>query len=159
MQQLWSVTIFLLAACTTTALGDIRSFTGRATVVDGDTLRVEGTKVRLEGIDAPESKQLCFRQGKRWGCGREAAYALADMVAGAKVTCYSGKRDRYKRHLATCEARGVNLNQWMVRQGFAVAYKSSTAYLPSEAMARSLNRGLWGAEFRLPWEWRKDKKK
>ena len=99
------------------------TFTGPARVIDGDTLDVGGVRIRLHGIDAPESEQICRAGGKRWSCGREAARALAGRIGGRPVGCQERDRDRYGRVVAACSASGVDLNAWMVAEGWAFAYR------------------------------------
>ncbi len=70
--------IFALCLLATPALADVA---GVASVIDGDTIEVYGQRIRLHGIDAPESRQLCRLDGKRWQYGRDAANALADKIA------------------------------------------------------------------------------
>ncbi len=70
-----TIALCLLA---TPALADVA---GIPTVIDGDTIEVHGQRIRLHGIDAPESRQLCFIDGKRWQYGKDAANALADKIA------------------------------------------------------------------------------
>ena len=106
---------------------------GSATVVDGDTLRLGGQNVRLHGIDVPERKQTCLVAGKRWACGRAAARALAKRVAGRSVSCTATDRDRYGRVVTVCRAADVDLNAWMVTNGWALAYRRySTDYVAEE---------------------------
>ncbi len=103
----------------TPALADV---TGTATVIDGDTLEVRGQRIRLHGIAAPESRQLCFIDGKRWQCRRDAANALADKIARRPVTCEDLGRDRYKRIIGRCTVAGEEIGSWMVSEGWALAY-------------------------------------
>ena len=129
---------------------------GRALVTDGDTVRLAGERVRLHGIDAPESKQACVAGGRRWRCGSEATRALARRIGGRPIACEERDRDRYGRIVAVCRVRGEDLNRWMVRQGWALAYrKYSTDYVPDERAARAAKRGLWRGDFVPPWRWRK----
>src|SRR4051812_19931160 len=87
------------------------SLVGQATVIDGDTVEIHGTRIRLAGIDAPESRQVCTdAAGADYRCGKVAAFALADKIGRAVVRCEGKQRDRYKRLVATCSAGGVDLN-------------------------------------------------
>lgn len=132
---------------------------GRASVIDGDTVEIHGARIRLEGIDSPEGGQLCKRNEKQWICGGDAAFALAYRIGSAPILCRGAERDRYGRLLATCYLGRENLNEWMVRQGWAVAYRHySTAYVGAEDDAKKARRGLWAGEFQMPWDWRADQR-
>jgi len=133
------------------------SITGRASVIDGDTIDIHGTRIRLSGIDAPESGQSCRdRQGAHYACGRRAAFALSDEIGGAPLSCAVEDHDRYGRSVATCSLGGTDLNRWMVTSGWALAYRQySTAYVGAEAAAQGARRGMWDGEFTPPWEWRR----
>ena len=135
------------------AMADI---TGTPRIIDGDTIHIGKTKIRLHGIDAPESKQTCTTDSKEWPCGQEATQALAEAISDQPVTCEGDKRDRYKRLLATCYVGSINLNAMMVRNGWALAYRRySTEYVDDEAAAEKAGMGIWRGEFERPWEWRR----
>ncbi len=125
--------------------------TGLASVVDGDSLRVGGTEVRLVGVDAPERDQICVRDGTDWACGVKAASALRNHVRGKPVTCEGSKRDQHDRLLAVCSIRQANLNRWLVQQGWAVSYGR---YLAEEEHAKQRRRGIWSGTFIAPRDWR-----
>jgi endonuclease YncB( thermonuclease family) len=129
---------------------------GSPRVVDGDTLAIGPSKVRLQGIDAPETDQVCLdHSGERWACGIEARNQLATHIAGREIKCTSSEIDVYGRELALCSLAGEDLNGWMVRQGWALAYvKYSSAYVAAEEEARTQQRGLWQGAFIAPWDWR-----
>ena len=129
---------------------------GRASVVDGDTLDIRGTRIRLHAVDAPESAQTCRNAGGReYRCGQQAALALADHIGAASVSCEQKDVDRYKRIVAVCSARGEDLNAWLVRQGHALAYRQyGTDYVAEEDAARRARRGIWAGAFTPPWDWR-----
>jgi endonuclease YncB( thermonuclease family) len=128
---------------------------GRATVIDGDTLEIRGQRVRLEGIDAPEARQSCDQDGKRWPCGRRAAMVLARLIGSATVTCQPHGADRWQRVLATCRVGTTDLSAWMVRQGWALAFRRySKAHVTVEAEARAFKRGIWAGTFVPPWRYR-----
>lgn len=130
---------------------------GVASVIDGDTLEVHGQRIRLHGIDAPESRQLCRRPGgAAWRCGQQAALALSDRIGRGTVSCAVKDRDRYGRLVAVCSRDREDLNRWMVEQGWAVAYRSySRDYVAVEDAARAAGRNLWAGEFVMPWDWRR----
>jgi len=129
---------------------------GRAKVVDGDTLRVDDDRVRLFGIDAPESDQSCTRpDGSAWQCGQAATQALETMIVAGRVDCEMRDVDRYGRSVAICQSGSVELNREMVAQGLAVAYREySRRYVGDERAAREIERGIWATEFVMPQEWR-----
>ena len=128
---------------------------GRASVIDGDSIEVTGQEIRLHGIDAPEFKQTCIAGGKTWRCGRQATRALARKVSGRKVVCAQRGRDRYGRVIAVCRKNREDINAWLVSQGWALAYRRhSRAYVDEEAAAQAAKRGIWRGEFVPPWEWR-----
>lgn len=130
---------------------------GAVYVVDGDTLDVAGRRVRLFGIDAPEAAQTCRRNGWEWGCGIDATRALEAEIGSHNVSCREQDIDRYGRVVAICHAGSQNLNAWMVRNGWAVAYRryGGDLYNPEELVARVAQRGLWGSDFVMPWDWRR----
>lgn len=130
------------------------TLTGTASVIDGDTLDLHGTRVRLHAIDAPESRQTCGRP--EWRCGQQAALALSDKIARRPITCQERDIDRYGRVVATCFAGGENLNAWMVRQGWAVAYlQYGRDYAGDEAAAKAAGRNIWAGPFTMPQDWRR----
>ena len=126
-------------------------------IVDGDTLVVAGERIRLAGIDAPETDQVCRRAGQPYWCGVEATQALRQKVGPGVVTCTTSGRDRYNRPLGVCRAAdGTELNSWLVRSGHALAYRQySWRYLPEEFFARLWGYGMWAGEFVAPWDWRR----
>ena len=131
--------------------------TGKPRVVDGDTIHIGKTKIRLHGIDAPEMKQTCrTSKGKEKMCGVLAKQALERLVKGQDVTCKGNKRDRYKRLIVVCYVGPFNINEQMVTDGWALAYrKYSKDYVRAETFAKSRREGLWRGEFEPLWEWRK----
>ena len=131
--------------------------TGRVSVTDGDTLVIRDTKIRLHGIDAPESSQLCqTAAGKEYRCGQAAALALSDRIGDATVSCEPRDMDRYGRTVAVCSKGTEDLNAWMVAQGHAIAYRRySTDYVEAEDQAKAAKRGIWAGSFTTPAEWRK----
>jgi endonuclease YncB( thermonuclease family) len=125
-------------------------------ITDGDTIRIGSTRIRLHGIDAPETKQTCTINGKEWRCGWEATNALANIVGKHWVTCTKRDIDRYGRVVAVCRAGPINLNAWMVSNGWAVAYRRySKDYVRDESDAKAGRKGMWKGEFMMPWDWRR----
>ena len=129
---------------------------GVVSVIDGDTIEIHGQRIRLFGIDAPESSQLCVRQtGERWRCGQRASFALADRIGRATVSCQPRDLDRYGRVVAVCFNGNEDLNRWMVANGWAVAYKRySLNYVADEAGAHRRQINIWSGGFEMPWDWR-----
>ena len=137
-------------------------------IVDGDTLKINEYKIRLEGIDAPEIKQQCKREKlkissiigytfyKNYNCGEVSKKNLEAKIFGSKIKCVSSSKDKYKRYLAECFKDRINLNRWMVRNGHAVAYRRySKVYVPDEEFAKENKLGLWRGKFLYPEKWRK----
>jgi endonuclease YncB( thermonuclease family) len=125
--------------------------TGSVRVIDGDSLMVSGTEVRLFGIDAPEYSQVCTRAGRPWRCGLDAKEALRAATADRSVICSPRDTDRYGRTVAVCRAGGLDLGAAMIKGGMAVAYG---AYEADEREARDARRGIWASRFDAPATWR-----
>lgn len=122
-------------------------------MVDGDTLVIGNERIRLFGIDAPESNQDC---GDGWPCGREATNAVEDLIGGKSVRCEGDTRDFYGRLIAVCYAGSVDIGGNFVRRGLALAYRTySVAYVEHEDEARQHGRGMWSGAFVAPWDWRR----
>ncbi|NLH80400.1 MAG: thermonuclease family protein [Phyllobacteriaceae bacterium] len=125
---------------------------GAAHVSDGDSVTIEGTRLRLLGIDAPELAQTCRRDDRGFACGETARTHLAELIASRRLDCVWEKRDKYGRGLARCRAGTVELNAAMVRDGWAVAYGD---YEAEEVEARRNRRGLWAGRFEWPEDFRR----
>jgi endonuclease YncB( thermonuclease family) len=148
-----AVAVAVLAGATACAGQPI---VGTASVIDGDTIEIHGQRIRLHGIDTPESSQLCERDEKSYRCGQVAALALSDRIGRSTVSCEGRGTDRYKRVIAICSQAGEDLNGWLVRQGYGVAYrKYSLDYVPQEEAAQKEQLGLWSGRFVMPWLWRR----
>ena len=147
----------LLLLVPSVAVADI---TGKPRVIDGDTIEIAGERIRLHGIDAPESKQTCTdADGKEWRCGQDATFALANLIQNHWITCKGDGRDRYGRLIAVCFVGPYDLNAMMVQRGWALAYRRySNEYVDEEADAKANKDGLWRGEFVAPWEWRRGKR-
>lgn len=134
------------------------SFSGRASVVDGDTLEIRGVTIRLWGIDAVESRQTCLdARGQPWACGRQAANALSTWLGQRTVHCQKRRKDRFGRVVAVCSVGGVSVNRWLVEQGWALDFArfSGGYFAQAEAEARQHRRGIWQGRFDPPGEWRR----
>ena len=132
------------------------AISGAARIVDGDTLAIGDIKIRLEGIDAPETDQVCLdADAAKWACGVVARDRLIAHVGGRPIECKPTGTDRYGRTLAVCSVAGDDLNAWMVHEGWALAFvRYSTAYAKEEEKAHAAQRGLWRGAFIAPWDWR-----
>lgn len=130
------------------------SVTGLATVIDGDTLDIHGRRIRLHGIDAPESSQTCGNP--LWRCGQRSALALDALIARRTVSCL-GQEESYQRLIARCRVLGgsSDLSQAMVRAGLALAYRRyALDYVRDEDAARATRAGVWSGPFQAPWDYR-----
>ncbi|PPT20834.1 thermonuclease family protein [Xanthomonas arboricola] len=137
-----------------------QELSGRATVTDGDTITVAQKRIRLWGIDAPESAQQCTaKDGRAWPCGRRSAAALDSHLLDKTVRCEPHDTDRYGRVVAECFVQGQSVNGWMVRSGWAVAYRQyATAFVADESMAQQQKRNIWSGSFQVPSDFRRAKR-
>ena len=134
-----------------------RTIRGVARVVDGDTLVVAETRIRLRAVDAPERSQACTdERGLRRLAGEDARLALTAKIAAQELVCVAREEDRHGRAVATCALGAEDLGAWLVRSGYAFAYRSfGSEYVAAEDEARAARRGLWAGNCALPWEWRR----
>lgn len=153
MLHIIAVLALLLSAVPATA----NELVGVASVIDGDTLEIRGVRIRLHGIDAPESRQLCRRNsGEEWRCGQQAALAMSDRIGRLTVSCAVSDVDRYDRAIAVYAQGNEDLNRWLVSQGWAVAYRRySRDYVEAEDLARRAGHNIWSGQFVMPWDWRR----
>ena len=158
------IIIFLIFVSNVTA----EEISGTPKIIDGDTVHINNYKFRLEGIDAPEMKQQCKKESlkissiigftfyKDYNCGKVSKAKLKAKINGSKIKCIFTSKDRYKRYIATCFKGETNLNQWMVRNGYAIAYRRySKKYVSDEDFAKEKKLGLWQGKFMNPEKWRK----
>jgi endonuclease YncB( thermonuclease family) len=124
---------------------------GRAQIVDGDTLRIDGQRIRLWGLDAPELGQSCQAGGRTYRCGLEAQKFLETIIRGRDISCGGRDYDRYGRLLAVCHLGKTDINGAAVSAGWAVSYGG---YHGEERAARENARGIWAGRFDWPKEWR-----
>ena len=128
---------------------------GVATVVDGDTIEIDGARVDLFAVDAPELGQFCRRDSMTWACGLEAAELLLSLIEGSETRCEDYGRAGDGAMIGKCSVNGLDLGAEMVTRGFAVArHEASGYYLPNHREARGTGRGIFGGVFVPPAEWR-----
>ena len=133
---------------------------GSAYVLDGDTLEIQKTRVRLAGIDAPEKAQTCQTGSQTWFCGQASSWALDQKTQGKTVQCQLQSKDQYGRWVAECFVNGVSLNASQVQEGWAIAYERfSKAYLPQQQWAKQNKQGIWSGTWMTPEQFRKEEKK
>ena len=125
-------------------------------IIDGDTIHLNGEKIRFSGIDSPEIKQTCNKNNEIVKCGIQAKELLAKKIENNKVNCVREGKDQYKRTLAECFVNDLSLSSYLVKSGYAFAYrKYSKKFIVDENFARSNNLGMWSMKFEYPWDWRK----
>jgi endonuclease YncB( thermonuclease family) len=126
-------------------------------ITDGDTIKINGEKIRFSGIDTPELKQTCIKDGVKNLCGITAKQILADKIANNKVKCVSEGKDQYKRTLAECFVNNESLSAYLVKSGYAFAYrKYSKKFIKDEDYARIKKIGMWSMTFEFPWDYRRN---
>ena len=123
---------------------------------DGDTLRIDGVRVRLWGMDAPELGAMCLRGEHTYDAGAAARDALVGLISNRAVECARVELDRYGRTVARCSVDGLDLSGAMVRAGWAYEFirYSKGHYQAEESEARAAGRGIWAGWCQPPWEWR-----
>ena len=125
-------------------------------IIDGDTIYLDGKKIRFSGIDTPEIKQICIKNGVKNTCGITAKQILIDKISNNKIKCIEEGKDQYKRILAECFVKEESLSSYLVRSGYAFAYrKYSKKFIPDEDYAKFNMIGMWSMKFDYPWDWRK----
>jgi len=125
-------------------------------VTDGDTITIlvnnKQVKIRLNGIDAPEKGQDYSNKAKEY---------LSDLVDGKTVKVEIAGKDQYNRILGVVYVGKVNVNEEMIKAGYAWRYKynKDSRYLELQNEAKRKKKGLWSGKDPVgPWQWRKDKK-
>ena len=146
-------TVFL-----STSAAHAETISGPASVIDADTIQVNGQVIRFLDIDAPEKDQYCQYAvvNTTWRCGEEATFALIDWIGESDVVCETDWLDRYKRHLSHCAVQGEDIAVWLAESGWGVPFRDCKCEAVREASARAqaAELGIWIGPFILPWEWR-----
>tara|TARA_B110001452_G_scaffold200768_1_gene170799 strand:- start:233 stop:712 length:480 start_codon:yes stop_codon:yes gene_type:complete len=125
-------------------------------IIDGDTIYLNGEKIRFTGIDTPELDQTCIKNGIKKPCGVTAKNILSKKIGNNKVECIDEGKDRYKRTLAECFVNNESLSRYLVRSGYAFAYRRySKKFIIDEDYAKVNLVGMWSMEFMYPWDYRK----
>ena len=152
----WGLALILVSGSVSAA----EPITGRASVTDGDTVVIRNVRIRLHGIDVPESAQVCEdANSQEYRCGQAAAIALSDHIGEANISCEPRDTDRYGRTVAVCRKGTEDLNAWMVTQGHAMAFQRySKEHVRQENEARTHKRGIWVGTFEDPSDWRRRKR-
>ena len=133
---------------------DVKSY--EIKIIDGDTIHLNNEKIRFTGIDTPELKQTCNKNSEIIYCGIKARQLLIDKIGKDKVICVREGKDQYKRTLAECFVNDLSLSRFLVREGYAFAYrKYSKKFIDDEDFAKKNNLGMWSMNFEYPWDWRK----
>jgi endonuclease YncB( thermonuclease family) len=130
---------------------------GQVSVIYGDTIEIHGVRVRIFGIDAPESDQICHdAHSYHYRCGQKASNALFDLIDRRPVDCVEVDRDRYKRAVSVCTVGGTDIADWLVRNGLALDWPqySKGGYAAAQAEAKREPRGMWTGSFTEPWTYR-----
>jgi len=142
-------------ASTAAAPAAAQMIEGTARAIDGDTLDMTGTRIRLVHIDAPETRQGCERDGELWACGTAASAALAEMIEAQPIACRAIERDVYGRQVALCRTKLFDLGEEMIRRGMAIAAPGAPEdYRAAQALAKRRKAGIWTSDFTLPSAWR-----
>jgi endonuclease YncB( thermonuclease family) len=142
-------------------MADAADITGVPKIREGDQITIGTSRIRLGGIDAPSVDQLCLNNsGERWTCGVAARDELVKHVGNKSWTCHVNRTDRRGRQIARCEVDGEDIQKWMVKSGWALAYvRFSHDYDADEKAARDAKAGMWQGAFIAPWDWRIRNKK
>ena len=131
-------------------------YADQLTVTDGDTIRIGEERIRFSGIDAPEMKQTCIYQEIEFNCGEFSKNLLIEKIADQEVSCIRERIDQYGRTLAECFVGKESLSSYLVREGYAFAYrKYSDKFIADEEYAQSKGNGMWSMEFLFPWDYRR----
>jgi len=136
-----------------------QKISGKAFVLDGDSLKVSKKDIRLFGIDAPEYSQTCFnKKNKEYACGQASKEFLIKLVGGKKIDCYYAIKDKYQRYLSKCYVNDISVNEELIKNGMAIIYnftESDEKMDNLEKQAKTSELGIWQGSFELPKNYRK----
>ena len=158
--------IILFSSIITSAISFEKIIIGKAYVTDGDTIKINDQKIRLFGIDAPETKQFCkevylsfliFNFKRDYKCGEKSTNALKKKIQGKNIRCLvQNNKDRYRRNIGICYLKKQDINSWLVKNGYAIAYRRySKKYINDEQYAKDSKLGIWQGTFMKPEKWRR----
>ena len=158
--------IILFSSIITSAISFEKIIIGKAYVTDGDTIKINDQKIRLFGIDAPETKQFCkevylsfliFNFKRDYKCGEKSTNALKKKIQGKNIRCLvQSNKDRYRRNIGICYLKKQDINSWLVKNGYAIAYRRySKKYINDEQYAEDNKLGIWQGTFMKPEKWRR----
>ena len=158
--------IILLSSIINSAISFEKTIIGKANVTDGDTIKINDQKIRLFGIDAPETKQFCkevylsfliFNFKRDYKCGEKSTNALKKKIQGKNIRCLvQNDKDRYRRNIGICYLKKQDINSWLVKNGYAIAYRRySKKYINDEQYAEDNKLGIWQGTFMKPEKWRR----
>ena len=149
MKKLFLCVFFVLIICNISVADNLR-------IIDGDTIILNGEKIRFSGIDTPELKQTCMKGDQKISCGMSAKMLLIKKIGNKVPECIREGKDAYKRTLAECFVNGDSLSGFLVRSGYAFAYrKYSNKFIKDEEFAKENKLGMWSMKFEYPWNFRK----
>ncbi len=158
--------IILFSSIINSAISFEKIIIGKANVTDGDTIKINDQKIRLFGIDAPEKKQFCkevylsfliFNFKRDYKCGEKSTNALKKKIQGKNIRCLvQNNKDRYRRNIGICYLKKQDINSWLVKNGYAIAYRRySKKYINDEQHAADNKLGIWQGTFMKPEKWRR----
>ena len=149
MKKLLGILIISLLWCNVSIADNLK-------IVDGDTIVLNGEKIRFSGIDTPEINQTCKKDEEIIYCGIIAKNKLIEKIGNQIPKCVAESTDRYNRIIAECFVKNESLSKYLVRNGYAFAYrKYSKKFIEDEEFARANKLGLWSMKFQYPWDFRK----
>ena len=148
MKKILGIVVLFFLTCNISFADDLK-------IVDGDTIVLNGEKIRFSGIDTPELKQTCIQDDQKINCGMHAKLLLVKKIGNNTPECISEGKDVYKRTLAECFINGESLSSFLVRSGYAFAYrKYSKKFIEDEEFAKTNKLGMWAMTFIYPWDFR-----